>query len=164
MRRWQVEDFDNHGNLRVHRGMWWALLLLAHPWWLVALEMSIEQGQGRVLPAIYPTEEVLYVALACSASVFLFVFVCPFRHAAPRLMAAAYALVMMTCVLMLVRVCVQLYITAGMHDEQLWLSLFFLTLSCLVELWPDKRNRVTYCFLVPGGDHLTGGRYAGHKK
>ncbi|MGU0017145.1 hypothetical protein ACVXG9_28640 [Escherichia coli] len=45
MRAWQVEDFDSHGNLRVRRGMWWALFLLAHPWWLLAFEMSVEQGR-----------------------------------------------------------------------------------------------------------------------
>lgn len=164
MRTWRVEDFDNHGNLRVRRGVFWALFLLAHPWWLVVLEMSIEQGQGRVLPAIYPSEEVLYAALACSASVFVFLFVCPFRHAAPRTMAATYALVMMACVLMMVRVCVQVYYTAGMHDELLWLSLFFLTLGCLVELWPDERNRETFCFFMPENGYLRGGRYAGYKK
>lgn len=164
MRAWRVEDFDNHGNLRVRKGMWWALFLLAHPWWLVALEMSIESGEGRILPAIYPTAELLYAVLACSASVFVFLFVCPFRHAAPRLMAAAYALVLLTCTLMMARVCVQVYHTAGMHDEELWLALFFLTLGCLIELWPDERNRETYYFFAPENGYLTGGFRAGYKK
>ncbi|EAA3133798.1 DUF2919 family protein [Salmonella enterica] len=164
MRAWRVEDFDNHGNLRVRKGMWWALFLLAHPWWLVTLEMSMENGEGRILPAIYPTAEMLYAGLACSASVFVFLFVCPFRHAAPRVMAVAYALVLMVCVLMMVRVCVQVYHTAGMHDELLWLSLFFLTLGCLVELWPDARNRETYYFFMPDNGCLTEGLYAGYKK
>lgn len=164
MRRWRVEDFDDHGNLRVGKGMWLALFLLAHPWWLVALEMSVEKGGGRILSEIYPTMELLYAGLAGSVSVFVFLFICPFRHAAPRLMAAAYALVLMTSVLMLVRAGMQLYHTAGTDDENLWLSLFFLTLGCLVELWPDERNRETYYFFVPEKEHLTGGLYAGYKK
>ncbi|ECC3555057.1 DUF2919 family protein [Salmonella enterica subsp. salamae] len=164
MRTWRVEDFDDQGNLRIRRGMFWALFLLAHPWWLLAFEMSIQRGQGRILSAIYPSEEVLYAALTCSVTVFLFLFICPFRHATPRLMAAAYALVMMTCVLMMVRVCIQWYLEVGGEDELLWLSLFFLTLGCLVELWPDTRNRETYYFFVPETASLTGGLYAGYKK
>lgn len=46
MRAWRVEDFDSHGNLRVRRGMWLALFLLAHPWWLLAFETSVEQGRA----------------------------------------------------------------------------------------------------------------------
>lgn len=164
MRTLRAEDFDDHGNLRVRKGMWWALFLLAHPWWLIALEMSVDKGDGRILLAIYPTTEMLYAGLACSATVFLFLFVCPFRHAAPRLMAVAYALVMLACVLMMVRVCVQVCHSAGMHDELLWLSLFFLTLGCMVVLWPDERNRETYYFFAPENGCPTGGLNAGYKK
>ncbi|HAX9857842.1 TPA: DUF2919 family protein [Escherichia coli] len=144
MKTWRVEDFDDHGNLRIRKGAWWALFLLAHPWWLVAVEMSIEKGEGRILPAIYPTAELLYAGLSCSAVVFLFLFVCPFRHTAPRLMAVSYVLVMLVCLLMLIRVCIELSQSAGTNEEELWLSLFFLTLGCMAEFWPDERNRETY--------------------
>ncbi|MCZ5349371.1 DUF2919 family protein [Escherichia coli] len=111
------------------------LLLLSHPWWLLAFDMSLEHGQGRVLSAIYPTQEGLYAALACSVSVFVFLFVYPFRQSVPRIMAAAYTLVLTDCVVMMVRMGIQVYLTAGEFDELLWLSLFFLTLGCLVELY-----------------------------
>ncbi|EFL9638501.1 DUF2919 domain-containing protein, partial [Escherichia coli] len=104
------------------KGMWCVLLLLSHPWWLLAFEMSLEHGQGRVLSAIYPTQEGLYAALACSVSVFVFLFVYPFRQSVPRLMAAAYTLVLTDCVVMMVRIGIQVYLTAGEFDELLWLS------------------------------------------
>lgn len=114
--------------------------------------MSITQGEGRILSAIYQTADELYAGLLCSTSVFIFLFVCPFRHATPRLMAAVYVLVIITSVLMLLRNCVQLYYTAGEYDELLWLSLCFLSMGCLLELWPDERNRETYYFCVPKSD------------
>ena len=97
MRAWRVEDFDSHGNLRVRRGMWLALFLLAHPWWLLAFETSVEQGEGRILSALYLTSEMLTVGLACSVSVFIFLFIYPFRHDVRFLMATVYTLVLMSC-------------------------------------------------------------------
>ncbi|OSK88087.1 DUF2919 family protein [Escherichia coli] len=164
MKTWREEDFDERGNLRIRKGMWWALFLLAHPWWLVALEMSVDKGMGWVLSAIYPTTEALYAGLTCSAGVFLFLFVCPFRHAAPRLMAVAWGLVMLSCLVMLLRTSIQLYLSLDAYNEELWLSLFCLTLACLIELWPDERNRETYYLCLTGQERHTGEGYAEDKK
>ena len=161
MRIWRAEDYDDQGNLRARKGMWCVLLLLSHPWWLLAFDMSLEHGLGRVLSAIYPTQEGLYAALACSVSVFVFLFVYPFRQSVPRIMAAAYTLVLTDCVVMMVRMGIQVYLTAGEFDELLWLSLFFLTLGCLVELWPDERNRDTYYSVMAMEDGETEKRDAG---
>ncbi|EYE12814.1 hypothetical protein AB97_5714 [Escherichia coli 1-110-08_S3_C1] len=30
-------------------------------------------------------------------------------------------------------------------DAELWLSLMLLNLACVVEMWPDRRNRETFC-------------------
>lgn len=81
MRLWRGEDFDNNGNHRIRKGIWWSLFLLVHPWWLIALDISIAQGEMGVLSAIYPTADELYAGLVCSVSVFVFLFVCPFHHA-----------------------------------------------------------------------------------
>ncbi|HDS0028413.1 TPA: DUF2919 domain-containing protein, partial [Escherichia coli] len=52
-------------------------------------------------------------------------------------------------------------LTAGEFDELLWLSLFFLTLGCLVELWPDERNRDTYYSVMATEGREAGKRDAG---
>ncbi|EAA2747089.1 DUF2919 family protein [Escherichia coli] len=164
MRAWQVEDFDSHGNLRVRRGMWWALFLLAHPWWLLAFEMSVEQGEGRILSALYLTTEMLTAGLVCSVSVFIFLFIYPFRHDVRFLMATVYTLVLMSCAGMMVRACIQMYHTVGMHDELLWLSMCFLTLGCLIEVWPDKRNREIFYSGITTEWRMAGGRDAEHSE
>ncbi|WP_409187253.1 DUF2919 family protein [Escherichia coli] len=150
MNRYRAEDFDDQGNLRIKKGMWWALFLLAHPWWLLAFEMSLADGKGQILSAIYPTTEALYAGLACSVPVFLFLFVSPFRQDYPGLMLTGYSLVVLGCVLLTGRVCLALYQATGRDDEALWLSLFFLNLACLIEVWPDRRNLDT-CFTGENG-------------
>ncbi|MGU0017144.1 hypothetical protein ACVXG9_28635 [Escherichia coli] len=45
-----------------------------------------------------------------------------------------------------------------MHDELLWLSMCFLTLGCLIEVWPDKRNREIFYSGITTEWRMAGGR------
>lgn len=164
MNGYRAEDFDDQGNLRIRKGMWWALFLLAHPWWLLAFEMSLADGKGQILSAIYPTTEALYAGLACSAPVFLFLFVSPFRQDYPGLMLTGYSLVVLGGVLSMGRVCLALYQVAGGYDEDLWLSLFLLNLACLIEVWPDRRNLDTCYYWARRKTSALRGKYAGYSE
>jgi Protein of unknown function (DUF2919). len=160
MNGYRAEDFDEQGNLRARRGIWLALFLLAHPWWLLAFDMSVEEGSMRVLSVIYPTTESLYTGLVCSVSVSIFLFAYPFRQRHPRLMMTGYLLLIVSSVVLMARVCLELYAAVGGHDEDLWLSLCCLHLACLLGLWPDKRNREACYFQLKGNGHTIKGKYA----
>ncbi|EFE7464698.1 DUF2919 domain-containing protein [Escherichia coli] len=150
MSGYREEDFDDRGNLRLRKGMWCALFLLAHPWWLLAFEMSLSEGKGQILSVIYPTTEALYAGLFSSAPVFLFLFIIPFRQDHPVVILAGYSLLILGSMLSMLRFCLQLYQYAGGDDEALWLSLLLLNLGCLVEVWPDRRNLDTFYFWPRG--------------
>lgn len=147
MIRYRTEDFDNMGNLRAGKGLWCALLIQSHAWWLLALEMSVAGGDKGLLRVLYPENGSLAGGLLSGALVFMFLFVYPFRHNCPRLMVVSYVLLLLGSIYSVLRTGIILYGESGGTDESLWLSLMLLNIACVVELWPDRRNRDIY---LPG--------------
>lgn len=158
--RYRAEDFDGMGNLRAGKGLWCVLFIQSHAWWLLALEMSVSGGGSWILRELYPDNGSLAGGLLCGALVFLFLFVYPFRHNCPRLMMAGYVLLLLSSMYSVLRTGVMLYGESSGTDDELLLSLLLLNVGCVVELWPDRRNRDTYLAAGPvgTGDRQLSGR------
>lgn len=144
MNNYRPEDFDKNGLLRARRGIWCVLILQSHAWWLMALELSLSEGRGKILSLIYPTESTLVAGLIGGLSVFVFLFLYPLREKVPRAMMVSYLLLFLVSVGESIRTAWELYVATGSMDEDMWLSLMLLNLGCVVELFPDPYNQRTF--------------------
>ncbi|NNR30496.1 DUF2919 family protein [Escherichia coli] len=138
---YQVKDYDDRGCLKAPVWTWPVLLLTGNAWWLIALDSALA-GKGSVMvETLYPPTWWLVGGLAAGVPAWLSLFVYPWRHAWGRVMKWSYLLAVTATLLMEGRMVWQLAGAVGRDDMLLWVSLVMVGAGCLLQLYPDRRNR-----------------------
>ncbi|HEI3268271.1 TPA: DUF2919 family protein [Escherichia coli] len=142
--KYRAKDFDTHGVLRAPGTMWLTLFLQCHLWFLLALDSAGATGCRSLIMQLYPDERSLLAGLLPGLFWGVLLFVYPLRSHLTMLTGIAYTGVLLSATGILIMSLNQAYTQRNTDHLMLWIAFSCMNVACVVQLWPDRRNRDTF--------------------